>query len=830
MAIPLTFLAASTGVPMAKTITAKKTIPYPRVKNMTSHDHFISASFDGLTEAFGLFRDHAALGHAFLKGSLRKPLENETRAGQTDKYALTQTLVIDVDSLPMDDLPQAPVSAEDVEILAHRVIQYLPKELHNVSCIAHAGSSFRIVEDKVSMHLVFLLTRPVGPEGLKEWLTQLNFENEALKELLTLTPQNMSIKYIIDPVLARNTHLLFIADPQFEGRESPFADERNRWALVSGEHHSVDLIPLLATACPQKNKLAIDTLISKLRKDKGLPKFKPKLRAMTGMGGEKIQVVANPDALNVEYAHENDEFVYFNINGGDSHAYFCPKHNPDIIYNFKNEPPFELAKANPGVHEWLLEKYADVIKEKSPVRPLLIRDREMDQHYSVTVDMSRDRVLRITEVQKANAGDWMAEQGYSMPDPIPTWDLVFDPQSEVVVDPHNKVLNHFQINTLLRDPVPLLPTYHRGLGEAKDAVESLCPTIYKLMWSICGSSDLEFESFTNWLAAVLQLRRKLTTAWVFSGVPGTGKGVFYERVLRPLIGEEYTRRKRLDQMEDQFDAHMARTLLVVMDEFRLADSSAGGKLLNKIKDEIASETGSVRAMRKESKDAKLWSNYLIFSNHTDVIRIEDGDRRFNVAPPQTMKLEHRYPEITEQLDRIDEELPTFASFLMHFTINERAARTCLENQAKADMKDAAMSWIEQFCMAIRRGDLDYFLYDLLSPSDSTDTLKVLTAITAKKVAVAWAQDALASRQSCIPVEGLLAVYNGLSDKEMTRKKFASMLAKHDVSVQKIQHNGVRGSYVLTNFRSATYTDEELANLLTQHTTPQEQAQWQTPIH
>jgi len=33
-------------------------------------------------------------------------------------------------------------------------------------------------------------------------------------------------------------------------------------------------------------------------------------------------------------------FVYFNLNGGDSWAYYHPENNPDYILNFKGEPAY----------------------------------------------------------------------------------------------------------------------------------------------------------------------------------------------------------------------------------------------------------------------------------------------------------------------------------------------------------------------------------------------------------------------------------------------------------------------------------------------------------
>ena len=828
MAIPLTFLEAANRLPLAKTIRRSETKPYPRVKELNSHSYTVSENRQGLDEAFELFQSHAVAGNSFLKGQLRKPLKKESRAGQVDKYGLTQLLVIDIDGLPIADLPSAPFDKSDVQTVGKRVLRYLPEPLQDVSFIAHAGSSFGLDRDKVSMHLIFFLKRPVGPDGLKEWLISLNFQNEHLYELLELTPQNIALSYLIDPVLAQNTHQLFVADPIFEGVTNPFDDNNERWALVENGPATVDIIPMLSDVCPQQNKQQIEKRINELRKAKNLNKFKPKMRTVAGMTGEKIQVVSNPDQMLVEYAYENDEFVYFNVNGGDSNAYFCPKHNPDIIYNFKNEPPFELSKANPAVYEWYIENYAEVIRERSPLLPITFRDFSTDKHYAVLVNPSEDSIERMAEIQKTNLDDWMAEHGRSMPDPIPTWDVTFDPHSEIVYDPHKQQINRFELNPMLREPVEIMPQYHCSLGTAGTALRELCPIISTVIHHICGDGETEYEYFVNWLAASLQIRNKLATSWVFSGVPGTGKGVFYDHVLRPLIGESYARKKRIDHLEDKFDAHMAETLFVVYDEFRLSDIQNPGKVLNKIKDEIAAESGEIRAMRQESQTRKLYANYLFFSNHNDAMRIEEGDRRFNVAPPQYVKLLDKHPGLEDKFHQIADELPQFAAFMMNYTVNEHAARTCLENEAKERMKETAMAWHEQFCLAIRRGDLDYFLDDLIESSASNSVEDVYAQASAKKIVLSWVQDAVNHDQSVVPVSNLHAVYNALARNETTRKKFATMLSRNDVEVGQMRVNEQRQRSVAVTFYSKTHTFDDLRNLLPDSS--QETAPWQPTTH
>jgi hypothetical protein len=49
-----------------------------------------------------------------------------------------------------------------------------------------------------------------------------------------------------------------------------------------------------------------------------------------------------PDSAVITEMKAERGFVYFNLNGGDSWAYYHPESNPDYIYNFKGEPSYLL--------------------------------------------------------------------------------------------------------------------------------------------------------------------------------------------------------------------------------------------------------------------------------------------------------------------------------------------------------------------------------------------------------------------------------------------------------------------------------------------------------
>jgi len=810
MSVPLVFLEPAGKLRLAKTLTQDGTLPYPLAKNFTSHTVYLAPGEPGLREAFSAMQEHALKGHAVHKGVLKEPLLNEPRRGKADANASTNLLVIDIDDyIPTNQLV-APISQSDLTQLAKELLAALPEPLNKTACIANASASTgHKASGAIGLHLFFLLDRPVSPSQLTHWLTGLNFNCDTFKSQLKLNRSGMSIKWVVDPVVARNAQIIYIAPPALQGVKDPFASQADRWALIEGEQWSIDLQPMLDSIVPAAVQQLSEQLMSDLRRSMGLKKLIPRYRKMM-VDGERINVLTNPDQLQMNLVRTTESFAYWNLNGGDSNAYYNPIGNPEIIYNFKGEPAFELKQANPEVYDWYCEKYKTQIRDTSDPKPLAFREQSTDQHYAVEYNPREDLIIRVNKIARQNIDDWYASYGIPAPDPIPQWDVSFNPQSTTVIDWDNHRLNLFQPTPLLRNPPAILPTYAGAkIGEARDRLSQLCPHIAQVLFHICGNGELEFEWFVNWLAYTIQTRKKALTAWVFSGVPGTGKGIFFDRILRPIIGDQYATKKRLDHLEEQFNAYLERTLFLVYDEFRLSDSKQDGKLLNKLKDEIVGATTNIRAMRTDVQEVASFTNYIFFSNHLDVIRIEDGDRRFNIAPPQLTPLRTIWPKIDQEIERLDAEVGTFAGFLMAFAVCQRSAHLCVENEAKNRMKQLAMGYNERFCLAVRNGELDYFA-DVFDMDVANDLTKSVQITTAQKYVRHWAGH-VGKGAMRVPASELFTVYLAMHDSRLTQPKFTQMLGRNDVGVDKKKHKGSKVSCVDIEWFSSMDA-EELADL------------------
>ena len=88
-----------------------------------------------------------------------------------------------------------------------------------------------------------------------------------------------------------------------------------------------------------RNPVPFDILthkrIAELRDAMGLPTKKIKYKVVGTQ-----EVMLQPDESVITETKTERGFVYFNLNGGDSWAYYHPENNPDYILNFKGEPAY----------------------------------------------------------------------------------------------------------------------------------------------------------------------------------------------------------------------------------------------------------------------------------------------------------------------------------------------------------------------------------------------------------------------------------------------------------------------------------------------------------
>ena len=763
---------------LIKEITSKGTTPYPLVKKFTSIHKTIEKTPEGFDKFFGYLHSQAAAGACLYKGLLKRKLKNESRAFLTDRIAQTELLVLDLDGIDFPLGSKSTLNTYDLQAIAEQFVAYLPIEFHNVSYVAQASASLGIKGNKVSMHLFFLLTNPVSPTILKEWIKTLNYEIEFLANQLKLSANGQSISYPLDVSLAENSKLIYIAAPKFVNVQDPI--EGDRLCAVKRGSSTVDISTLVKDVNPEKVYNVGIQIKNGLRKKAGLSKKKERITTVN-VNNQTQEVLKNPDKMSIEVCRVSEPYVNCNINGGDSGAYYFVLTNPHYMYNFKGEPLFEIEKADPEFYKSIFEKFAEQMSGGTDIKPIVLRDFYTDTYYNGLFDQEKQQFTDdypLTPTQKGSLDGFMRTHNRANPDFIPDARVMFDPSSKIGIQLETapyQVNLYRQTEYMLKAPEDVATLAY---GEAV-TLQRYIPTIYTLIKHILGEGPTEVEHFVNWLAYIYQNKRKTMTAWILTGVPGTGKGLFIHRVLKPLFGEAQAPMRSIENIEEQFNLYMRTALFLVVDEFRMAASGNIGKIADKLKHQITEPNLTIRAMRTNQVELPSFCNFIFLTNRADAVKIEDGDRRYNVGPRQEVKVENKYPELLNNLELIEQELYIFAALLDSFQVDVRMAHTALENQAKKEMKEVSMSVLEEFANAIKINNLEYFIDILDIPL--ANTFDAGSISTAQRYIKNWIVNA--GEEIVVPMQHLKLLYDVLTDnsKSLSVRDFTKAMSRLNIN-------------------------------------------------
>ena len=731
---------AAVSKEFTKTSDGFETKPYPFVKNFDS----FSESANNCKELFEIIKHHSQSGHTAIKGLLTSPLSNQSRAGKTVANDTTNWIMLDLDF-------------EDGFSSIDEFLLSLSPDLINTDYIfQHSSSAGVKYKQGIRGHIFMLLDKPVSPLVIKEWLISKNLNIPTLSDRIELAANSLSIKYPLDISTCQNDKLLFIADPICINFTDPLQGNRLELHLKSNRTASINFQGANAAS----NRQASNNKIDELRVAKGLKKKKSIFKFI----GED-EILTNPDEAIVSGVKHERGFVYLNLNSGNSWGYYYPENKPDILYNFKNEPPVLLKDIAPEY--WRTIQKQTTKQVSTAVTPIVFRDRESDTYWNGTYTATKNEIniYPVSSTQRIN--HFLAQYGIQNPSYIEDWELTFNPTTNKVIDIPNKWVNKFSPSSYM------LQTNGTNIG--------IPPTIDKVIASVCGDDPVVKEHFLNWLAYIFQTRKKTGTGFVFHGRTGTGKGIMFDKIIRPLIGDKYVTELTVDNLSDQFNQWLETSIIIWLDEFNADDSHSGDALMNKIKNLVTENTVTIRGMRRNPIQKQVYNNIIIASNHTTPIPIDINDRRFNISPAQESMIVISQTEI----DQIKNELTDFATFLHEFKVNVQKTKQVLNNDAKQKMIAASMTSHNSFFEAVRKGDLEYFVQFLrekapLSPDNSY--------IEFERAVKRWTANA--GTQITVTRDELSAAYAYLQHtKNPSPTKFARMCSINRIQIASCRLDG-----------------------------------------
>lgn len=639
---------------------------YPFVYEVTSHEEHPKS----LQELAVLMQKYARLGRCMVKGKLQRPLVKESRKGSTDSEEKTDWICLDLDGVEgyqTVDLFLEAIGCGDTEY----VVQW---------------SSSMGIENKTGFrcHIFMRLDQPAHPQLLKYWLQDLNLR--VLDSHLELTKTGNSLRWPLDITTCQNDKLLYIAPPHLgPGIKDPFPGNK-RISYVKKKRQFLTLPYPIPTRDALRDR--IDKKVQELRVINNLPKRKSSRYKFSGA----VEYMVNPDSATITEMKTERGFVYFNLNGGDSWAYYHPEDNPKFIFNFKGEPTYKTEDLLPEYWARLQQNAATYQPNSQGLIYFAFRDFKTSNYFNGFYDTNNDKLELAMAKSESQLRQFMKQHGQSLGDFIPDWNLVWDPHNPNVVDRTRKELNTFQPSQYFL--IKRLPHVTR-----------VPPTIYKVIDHVLGHDPATIDHFLNWLACIVQFQKRTGTAWVWQGTQGTGKGVLFHQIITPLLGEVNVVSKRMEELESEFTGYMENKFIVFIDEIEAGKSLYHNKVTAKLKNLIVEPTISIRRMYTPAYMAPNYANMIFASNKPASVEIAPDDRRFNVGPYQSTPIQLTATEVDVD---IPAELTDFYAFLKQYKADPDRARKPLISAARSTLIDISRTAIDTVSDALLSGNLEFF--------------------------------------------------------------------------------------------------------------------------
>jgi hypothetical protein len=671
------FLGAQ--LPLTKTFAARggviSSAPYPHVTRVTSYHTEAS----GLVDFAKLLQQHAAEGHCLFNGKLEHPLHHESRAGKTRKDP-HDFVVFDFDKVEG-------TSAADV------ISRYLPPSCQNVSYVSQLSASmFRPDTSLWSGHIFMLLKTPATDEQLRSWFEYMNFSQPKLTASIRLSDSMQALHWPLDRTVAYSSKLIYIAPPKCHGFE-PAIKEHIEYVKRKQSHVVIpSFVPIDTSTVRQK--------INELRRAVGEDEIDYEVTVFEGQDILKKTGLCDVHGLKTSGGH----YIRFNLNGGDSYAYFIDLRNPGLIKNFKGEPFLRTQDAAPDLYKALTKSKARILS-----KPPLDDDAEVLAFYATNresqvklgVFLPTKRSLRIENSSPVAAHAWLAEYGLVQKGPFPHIDLVFDPKSDIQYTPGSTQINTFKASDYMaRKPSTTQPSSMQDFEGSK--------TLMRTIRHMLGAPDeTVVRHFINWLAFIFQRREKSQHAWVLHGRTGTGKSSFVKYLLMPLFGPENVRVVQFGLVMGQFNGYLEQALFCIYEE---ADSTSVGnnaELMTKLRHYITETTLEMNEKNVKTVQRPNYTNFIFNSNANAPVQVPADDRRFTIAERQTEQIFYTPNELNALLTGT--ELDGFADALSRWPVDPIAAMKPIETQAKRVVHEASTSINQLIAEAVRAGDLQFFI-------------------------------------------------------------------------------------------------------------------------
>ncbi|MEF3191751.1 MAG: DUF5906 domain-containing protein [Campylobacterales bacterium] len=250
--------------------------------------------------------------------------------------------------------------------------------------------------------------------------------------------------------------------------------------------------------------------------------------------------------------------------------------------------------------------------------------------------------------------------------------------------------------------------YMRANGKPKREPKA----IIALIRHLCTNDSERTHWTLNWLASFFVTMKRSTVSLYLRGAQGTGKGIFFDLIIRPLFGVSQTIQINDRIIQSHFSGAAFENKIFVNIDEGVHDARTSKASKNFLKGIITNEMFTIEKKFENIKgESRLTAQLLFTTNEPIGLEIEPSDRRFTIfqtGEPLKQCNFLGYGSYNALAAAIKSELNDFALYLKNFQIDVNLANTALDTEEKAAMVEVTNDKFELFVNALKKKDIEFF--------------------------------------------------------------------------------------------------------------------------
>lgn len=316
-----------------------------------------------------------------------------------------------------------------------------------------------------------------------------------------------------------------------------------------------------------------------------------------------------------------------------------------------------------------------VYDSKAPKNQAIVKFSEFNRTYSNLFVKIKNSALKKTKVTLPKA--WIQHPLRSTADRIEYYP--------------NKPF-YFNLENLYCVNVYQPPVFDRNINFDNNHEE--CNIVFEHLHYLFPKED-ELKWFISWMSFCVQHpeRRSKVTPLHISPYHGTGRG-WVVKLMEKLLGEHNCTKTKMSALyNSDFQNFMYRSVLCCIEEVREKNEKKFS-VSDQIRDILTEDRLELNLKYGERGTQRVFTNFLLFSNHMDALAIPQEDRRINVfcCPHKPREVSY-YKSLYDWLETSG--VDAFYDYLMKIDISEFNWFTSLESETRDLLIENAQNITEQ---------------------------------------------------------------------------------------------------------------------------------------